>query len=299
MPLVNRHQRRQPLSVFARRASRTITTTLAVVAAVCVGLLIIVLEAPSTLFDIPWVGAILVGLTVLALAILILVGIPWLIIRGVSKVRADALARRIRPGLQRWAAERGWRYERKVIRGKSPADAWRPVENMIVHLREHAKALKIAGVSDEKKTHKITDIVYGKAGPHTAFAGMVHGLNSPEFQRRFLAVEAELHLPPLSVTDRSLDEVWITQRQKFESVDFNQRWRVTAEDPRYASDVVHQRLLALFVDAPLSAERVDLAGGWVVSWLPPGAKEQDLDAHLALLERFVGSVPNFVRSDYR
>ena len=53
MPLVNRHQRRQPLSVFVRRASRTITTTLAVVAAVCVGLLIIVLEAPSALFDIP------------------------------------------------------------------------------------------------------------------------------------------------------------------------------------------------------------------------------------------------------
>lgn len=287
------------MGVLARRASRTVTTTLAAVAAVCVALLLLVIESPSGIVDIPWVGGILVGITVLALAVLILVGVPWLIILGVSKMRANALARQIRPGLERWATARGWRYERKVTRGQSPADAWRPVENMIVHLREHAKALEIAGVSDEKKTHKITDIAYGQAGPHTAFAGMVHGLNSPEFQRRFLAVEAGLDLPELSVTDRSLDEVWITQKQRFESADFNQRWRVTAADPRYASAVVHQRLLALFVDAPLSAERVDLAGPWVVSWLPPGAAEQDLDAHLALLERFVGSVPNFVRTDYR
>lgn len=80
--------------------------------------------------------------------------------------------------------------------------------------------------------------------------------------------------------------------QKFEWEDFNRRFTVRTDDPRFGSDVVHQRQMEYLMrsDAP----KFQIAGGVIRvgdggKWLPA-----DIDWASQFLHGFFGRVPNFV-----
>lgn len=278
--------RRSPLGVALRRTERTITRILAVAIAVAVGTLLILLEA-GDLFDVPYVGFFLLMLGLLALVVLIVLGIPYLIIKLTRTGRFRRQVAATRPALQQWAGQR-----RLINRGDQPAETLHVVHTLLSHAEE--LELPLSGTKREKVRY--SDVITTQCDGVVVAA--VTGLAPPVFTARLVAVKAPREIPPVTITDRHSDELWVTPKQKFESAHFNQRWRVIAKDPRYASAVVHNQVMELLVGAPLTVDRIDLGGPWAVSWAAASAGPAEIEAHLDLLTRLSEEIPRFVLSDY-
>lgn len=84
---------------------------------------------------------------------------------------------------------------------------------------------------------------------------------------------------------------------QFELMQFNDLWRVTAPDPRYAHDLMHPRMMERLLQP--DAFGVTIAfGGTDVLMITNGITSMDLfDSRLRLLSDIVGLVPRFVWSN--
>lgn len=278
--------RRSPLRVALRRTERTITRILAASLAIALGILMVLLEA-GDLTDIPYVGFVLLLLGLAALAVLVVLGIPYLIIKLTRTGRFRRQVASTRPALRQWAAQR-----RLVERGDQPAEVLHVVDTLIRHARELEMPLSGSELDKVRYSDVITSDRDG------VVVAAVTGLSAPVFTARLVAVKARREIPPITITDRHSDELWVAPRQKFESAHFNQRWRVIAEDRRYASAMVHNQVMELLVGAPLSVDRIDLGGPWAISWAAASAGPAEIEAHLKLLTRLSDEIPRFVLNDY-
>jgi hypothetical protein len=82
---------------------------------------------------------------------------------------------------------------------------------------------------------------------------------------------------------------------ELESEAFTARYRLTADDPRLASDVLPARTLQLLLDRrPLA---VRLQGRWAVSWAPGRLTVAALLVRLETLDALLDGVPRWVWSD--
>ena len=80
-----------------------------------------------------------------------------------------------------------------------------------------------------------------------------------------------------------------------ESEEFNRRYRVATDHPRFAYDVLHPRAMAGLLAAP--ALNLRLAGTEALSWDGGRTTPADLLARLEVLSRLVDGVPAYVWKD--
>lgn len=210
------------------------------------------------------------GLFVVVLALVPVVGVLGLV-----------LAQRRRRLLTAWAARNGWQYA-----GSAP------------ELTERWQNAPFGIGSSRRATEVLTGIWQGRSA--TSFR---YRYTSSDGDRRtvhtfhvlFLTLPA--YLPTLELTPEGLGARLAKavggQDLEFESEDFNRAWRVTSRMPRFASDVVHPRLMERLL-RPGSRANIRIEGTDILTW---SAGVPDLDvvaARLGLLDAVVRSIPRFV-----
>lgn len=279
---------RSLLGRFATRTHRAWKTWLAVCVAVGVALLYFAIEIPGGHFEL--LTLICLGL---GLALVILPGAVFLVMVLIERIVLAWIMRRARVELRQWAERRGWAYRRRVPRGEQ----FVPWPNAAGEVERVDRDLERSSyLPKEPKSRQLRDIVEGDLDGHPFFTATVaRGMRAPETVRRLLVLELPCKAPQVSVVDKLLVQLWSAPGCRFESVHFNDRYAVQCRDRKLAHALLHPRALALFVDAPLAVERVDLVGERALVWLSPDAGGADLDAALGLAARFADFVPKFVR----
>lgn len=84
---------------------------------------------------------------------------------------------------------------------------------------------------------------------------------------------------------------------ELESEQFNQAFRVTCPSPRFASDVLHPRMMELLMQWPALAWRFD--ADTLLSIGASSQTPQDIDAKLACLDAILDNIPDFVWQQVR
>jgi len=79
----------------------------------------------------------------------------------------------------------------------------------------------------------------------------------------------------------------------FESEEFNRAWRVRSPFPRFASDVVHPRLMELLL-RPGAQINLRIDGSDILTWTSGPQRLEAIAGRLALLDSVVASIPRFV-----
>ena len=115
-----------------------------------------------------------------------------------------------------------------------------------------------------------------------------------------VAVALPAWLPGLQVTPdnfltRAAAAVGIGSGIELESEDFNRRFKVTARNPKFASDVLTPRTMEAMLRAEGLAWRI--AGSDLVSWSGGRLEPVQLLAKLATLNGVVDGIPSFVWHD--
>jgi len=191
------------------------------------------------------------------------------------------LALRRRRLLTAWAARNGWQ-----LTDSAP------------ELTERWHTAPFGIGSARRATEVLTGIWQGRAA--TSFR---YRYTSSDGDRRtvhtfhVLVLALPAYLPTLELTPEGLGARLAKavggQDLEFESADFNDAWRVTSRMPRFASDVVHPRLMERLL-RPGSRANLRIEGTDILTW---SAGVPDLDvvaARLGLLDAVVRSIPRFV-----
>jgi hypothetical protein len=113
-----------------------------------------------------------------------------------------------------------------------------------------------------------------------------------------LALPASLpymHVRPENVVTR-LGNAMGMHDIELESEDFNRRFRVHADDPKFAYDVLGARTLQKLLTLPKFEWSID--GATIVSWAPGANDVPDLLARLTTLTAVVDGIPGFVWHDH-
>jgi hypothetical protein len=85
------------------------------------------------------------------------------------------------------------------------------------------------------------------------------------------------------------------QGVELESEDFNRRFRVRADEPKVAFDVLHPRVMAALLDGPFFDFRMESADA--LSCWPGRLRLEDVDQRMKFLLRVVDGVPGHVWRD--
>jgi hypothetical protein len=104
-----------------------------------------------------------------------------------------------------------------------------------------------------------------------------------------------LHVGPENVLTRLGNMVGMHDIE-LESEDFNRRFRVQANDPKFAYDVLSPRTLQKLLALPKIEWSID--GATIVSWAPGANDVPDLLARLSTLASVVDGIPSFVWHDH-
>jgi hypothetical protein len=105
-----------------------------------------------------------------------------------------------------------------------------------------------------------------------------------------------LQLTPESLLSRAAAAVGLDPDIELESEDFNRRYRVSARQPKFASDVLTPRTMQALLARPATAMRID--GNVLMSWEGGQLEPVGLLSRLATLHAFVDGIPGFVWKDH-
>ena len=183
-------------------------------------------------------------------------------------LRAIPRSRRSR-SIARFAAENGWHYTRRDWLDVGPGAPFAPGE-----------------------TTPCTNIVIGAVGgqPFTAF----------EYAHEVQAFVIDLagDLPFLEVRPRTMVDEATPQRTpvELESEEFNRRYRVIADDPRYATAVLHPQLMARLLPGPELSWRI--LGRKLAGWQGGTLDVALIEPAVATLHTIKEAIPSFVWDDY-
>jgi hypothetical protein len=101
-----------------------------------------------------------------------------------------------------------------------------------------------------------------------------------------------LQVVPESVLDRVGDALGADADIDLESEEFNRRFRLSAYDPKFASDVLGARTLERVLKHPSLAFRIQ--GTDIVSWERGQLDPDDVLARVAILDDVLAGIPDFV-----
>lgn len=107
--------------------------------------------------------------------------------------------------------------------------------------------------------------------------------------------------PPLSVTPEGMIGRFfgrITNRDiELESEDFNRAFTVTCPDRKFASDILHPRMMELLLQSPESAFRFDRR--WIIDCEAGQVPIEAVEPRLGRVDAIVDQVPEFVWKEVR
>ena len=194
---------------------------------------------------------------------------------------AFVLRRRREGALAAWAALNGWEY-----RGSAP------------ELTELWRGLPFGVGTSRRATEVLAGTWQGR--PATSFQyryTVKSGDNRQTHTFHVLTLTLPAFLPTLELIPEGLATRFATalggQDLSFESEDFNRAWRVTSRMPRFASDVVHPRLMERLL-RPGARANLRIEGTEILTW-SAGTPDLDLIApRRGLLDAVVRSIPRFV-----
>lgn len=209
-----------------------------------------------------------------------LLGVAVLLLPALGVVTLVRQRRRLRT-LTAWATLNGWEY-----RSSAP------------QLTECWHGLPFGVGTSPRATEVLSGTWQGR--PATSFQYRYtdrSGENRTNHTFHVLALTLPTFLPTLELIPEGLGtrlaKALGGQDLEFESEDFNQAWRVTSRMPRFASDVVHPRLMERLL-RPGSRTNLRIEGTAILTW-SAGTPDLDLIApRLGLLDAVVRSIPRFV-----
>lgn len=194
-----------------------------------------------------------------------------------------------------WATRHGWRYTRGS-------------DELLGHLR---------GTPFDRGTSRdVQDLLAGTVSGRPALVTQFSWYLTPDAEQSdttgssgirsgvcaAAVVELPAPVPELTVRRQGSADLVRGRDIEFESGRFNATFRVSCDEPKFAQDVVHPRLMALLLDDPRSqryAFRLDgpMLVVWRDSMVDHGAELAELVGYAELL---VGMIPDFVyRSGWR
>lgn len=198
-----------------------------------------------------------------------------------SGIAGILLRRRRLRALTAWAALNGWTY-----RSSAP------------ELTERWRGLPFGAGQARRATDVLTGSWQGR--PATSFQyrySEKSGENRTTQTFHVLTLSLPAYLPTLELIPEGfgtrLARAVGGQDLQFESDDFNKAWRVTSRMPRFASDVIHPRLMERLL-RPGSRTNLRIEGTEILTW---SAGRPDLDViatRLGLLDAVIRSIPRFV-----
>ena len=248
--------------------------------------------------DLTQVGVILI---ILGVGVMILFGLPLLLMRVVAVGGFMVASAGRRRELRRWAEQHGWLYLRRLRR----EDGYREMLALSAVAERHDTEIGLRhllpgrGAREARPLRRRTRAMAIHVDELTQMTFTMHRMVSPEARRRFVAVQNTFDLPAVSLIDRRLTSLWEQPDSQVESVHFNERYCLRAADKQTGHAMVHPRVMALLLQAPPAIERVDLASGWTIFWLAPGARTTDIEYALWLAPRLEELVPGFLRDRRR
>jgi hypothetical protein len=212
-------------------------------------------------------------LPLLALAVALVCGYLWW--------RAE---QRRRQALQAFSAAKGWQF--------------RSEDTALVGRWQRTPF----GVGDTRRARNVmTGADRGR--PFVAFDySYVTGSGKDRSTHRFAVVALGLPgwLPGVQVTPETLlgrasEAIGIGGDIALESEDFNRRFRVTAHDPKFASDVLTPRTMQALLQGPSVAWRIE--GPDLLAWDSGECTPLEVLSRLDVLHRVVDGIPSFVWHD--
>jgi hypothetical protein len=105
-----------------------------------------------------------------------------------------------------------------------------------------------------------------------------------------------LQLTPENLLTRAAAAIGIDPDIELESEDFNRRYRVSARQPKFASDVLTPRTMQALLAQPATAMRID--GNVLIGWESGELEPVGLLARLTTLHALVDGIPGFVWKDH-
>jgi hypothetical protein len=187
----------------------------------------------------------------------------------------------------RWAAANGWTYTEEDDRW---VDAWRGAPFGEGHSREAANVM-------EREVGGRRAVVFDYSYKVTTSDGKTTTTTTYEFSiyaQQLPAALPDVAIEPEGLWDKAV-KLFGAQDVELESMEFNDRYRVKADDPKVAYDVLNARTM----DALLAVGGLDIRiqGSWIV-----GVDKGDLDSlripgRIDLLSGIVDRVPSFVWAD--
>jgi len=189
--------------------------------------------------------------------------------------------RRRRARVTAWAAANGWQYQ-----ASAP------------ELTQRWQGAPFGVGSSRRATEVLTGTWQGRSATSFTYRYSVsNGKSRSTFTFQVLTLGLPAFLPTLELSPEGLgDRVAKAlggQDLEFESADFNRAWRVTSRMPKFASDVVHPRLMERLMQ-PGARANIRIEGTDILTW-SAGAPDLDLVAsRLGLLDAVVRSIPRFV-----
>ena len=212
-------------------------------------------------------GAIVLGVPFAAIAGLIL----WQVGRRRDFLRARAHA----------AAQYGW--------FPAPANPW--LAQIAGDLYQRGKPGEMIAGDFRGRGMCALDYTY------TTTSSNGHTTTTSTHQVFVVALNLPVALPPLSLTKESGVRRMLGGRDlELESKLFNDEFRVTCADDRYASAVLHPRLMEWMLVNP--GLEWHLAGNALVSWGTGSYLIPDVLARLEVMSRLIDLIPPFVLRDY-
>lgn len=209
-----------------------------------------------------------------------LVGVPGLVALGIW------MEHRRRQRVMTWAVAIGWTY---VGSDRSLVDRWqgRPF-----------------GVGHSKR---VSELVTGTFQGRRAMSFRYRyttgsGKNQSTITHHVLVLSLPAYLPTLELTPEGLGaklaKAFGGQDIRFESEDFNRSWRVEAFEPKFASDVVHPRLMERLMRDDAGGLSLRIEGTDMLCWTLGGPRLEAVAPRLQVMCAVVDAIPRFVWIDH-
>jgi hypothetical protein len=202
---------------------------------------------------------------------------------------------RRRERIMAFAVRRGWSY---TMRDPLLVDRWIGFPFGRGEKRE-ATAVLSGEVGGRRFTAFEYTYVLNRESPSSTRSGVSH----VQQKRRFSIVVVDMpnFLPKVVVMpgrrfDRLAAAAGAAQDIELESEDFNRAFRVSAPNPKSASDLLTPRTMAMLLSRPRFAFRVE--GAHLVSWQPGTLDPMDVLRRASTLDAVIDGVPAYLWADH-
>ena len=198
-----------------------------------------------------------------------------------------------------------WRRRREAIAGWAAAHGWQVLD------ADRSLARRWAGPPfDAGSSRRTSEILSGEMGgrralsfryTYTTTSGSGETRRSQNHDHHVVAVFLPMVLPELALTPETLGTRILTafggQDIRFESAQFNSRWRVTSPDLRFAHDVLHPRAMEQLLRADMTSRPLRFAGDAVLTWTTGIPQIEVIESRVAGLNELIDAVPAYVWQD--